>query len=455
MAVASAPGRGAVGVVRVSGPRLQGLARKLLSALPAARHATYGPFRDASGEEIDRGIAIWFPGPHSYTGEDVLELQGHGGPMVMQRLLGRVLSAGAELGLRLARPGEFTERAFLNGKLDLAQAEAVADLIDASSAQAARLAARSLAGEFSRRIGELQAQLTELRALIEATLDFPEEEVDVIATHDVRGRLARLADAVAAVRAEAKRGALMREGMKVVIAGAPNVGKSSLLNALAGMEVAIVTPIAGTTRDRLAQPIQIDGVPIEVIDTAGLRDTDDTVERIGIERAWEAIGRADVVMLVEDATSIERAVRHGLPEPGSSLRWLERARAMAGASGAPLLHVINKVDAVASDAVAPADGTLLLSALTGQGMDTLRTRLLELAGWQSGGEAGFIARARHLEALDAAAVHLRDAVTVLDHGLELCADELALAQRRLGSITGEFTADDLLGEIFGRFCIGK
>ncbi|WOP15501.1 tRNA uridine-5-carboxymethylaminomethyl(34) synthesis GTPase MnmE [Ottowia sp. SB7-C50] len=461
VAIATAPGRGAVGIVRVSGRGLAPLARAITARDLAPRVATYGPFSDADGSPIDHGLALHFPAPHSYTGEDVLELQAHGGPVVLQLLLQRCLQAAAEVDaasggtrlprLRLARPGEFTERAFLNGKLDLAQAEAVMDLIDASTESAARSASRSLAGAFSRQIHALTDGLIHLRMLIEATLDFPEEEIDVLRSQDVRGQLLNLQQSLAGVQARARQGALLREGMQVVIAGQPNAGKSSLLNALAGAELAIVTPIAGTTRDVVRQTIQIEGVPLHVLDTAGLRDSDDEVERIGIERAWAHIEDADAVLLVHDLTRADA--------PGY---LAEDERIMATMASrlppsVPVIPIWNKHDA-APGAPVPPDG-IALSARTGEGIDVLRQRLLRAVGWQAGaGDGVFIARERHLQALARAAAHLQAADAHLAGAapmLDLLAEELRLAQNALSEITGEFSADDLLGVIFARFCIGK
>jgi len=472
-AIATAPGRGGIGVVRVSGARIETVIASLLGAARAAalqpRVAAYGPFLAADGSEIDRGIAIRFPAPHSYTGEDVLELQGHGGPVVMQMLLRRVLEAGAPIGMRLAQPGEFTQRAYLNDKLDLAQAEAVADLIDATTEQAARSATRSLAGAFSQAIHALVERVIELRMLVEATLDFPEEEIDFLERADALGRLARIRAQLEDTLATARSGALLREGMHVVLVGQPNVGKSSLLNALAGAEVAIVTPVAGTTRDRVAQAIQIEGVPLNVVDTAGLRETTDEVERIGIERTWDAIARADVVVHLVDAAA-----------PAAGTIDADIVRRLPPA--VPIVRVVNKIDLAGESAsveratrpggaesgtetaapasaatVAPA-AVVRLSAKTGEGVDGLRALLLELAGWHGAGESQFIARERHLQALHAAREHLAQAeanARQRDRQLDLFAEELRLAQERLSTITGEFTADDLLGVIFSRFCIGK
>ena len=447
-AVATAPGRGGIGVVRVSGKGLEPVIRALCGRALAPRHATYLGFLADDGSDIDRGIAIHFPAPHSYTGEEVLELQGHGGPVVLQLLLRRVLQAGAAIGMRLAEPGEFTQRAYLNDKLDLAQAEAVADLIDASTEQAARSATRSLAGAFSEKVDALVAALTELRMLVEATLDFPEEEIEFLESARARERLQQVESALATLLQTARQGALLRDGLNVVLAGEPNVGKSSLLNALAGAEVAIVTPIAGTTRDRVTQAIQIEGVPLNIIDTAGLRDTHDEVERLGIERTWAAIADADVVVLLSNASGDDRPP----PLPQALLDRLP--------DGVPMVRVHNKIDLLegAVPRVDTAERAVWLSARTGAGVDLLRVLLLELAGWQPGNESQFIARERHLAALRRAQSHLATAATFAGLGnahLDLFAEELRLAQVALGTITGEFTADDLLGVIFARFCIGK
>jgi tRNA modification GTPase len=463
-AIATAPGRGAVGIVRVSGRGLLPFVQALLGRHLKPREVTYLPLPDAQGQPIDHGLALWFPGPHSYTGEDVLELQGHGGPVVLQLLLARCLAVaqgpnadGQPLlpGLRPARPGEFTERAFLNDKLDLAQAEAVADLIDASTEAAARSATRSLSGVFSGKVHTLRDALIHLRMLVEATLDFPEEDIDFLQKADAVGQLDRLRASLADVQGQARQGALLRDGLKVVIAGQPNAGKSSLLNALAGAELAIVTPIAGTTRDVVQQTIQIEGVPLHVIDTAGLRDSPDVdeVERIGIERAWGQIGQADAVLFLHDLS------RSHTPD-------YQAADAVIAAALPPsvtVLQVWNKVDQCAPaerDALGTrtAAGELAISAKSGDGLEALRQRLLALAGWQHAGDGLFMARERHLQALAGVGAHLEAAHGLLAVGaehLDLLAEELRLAQHALGEITGEFTADDLLGEIFSRFCIGK
>ncbi len=433
-AIATAPGRGGVGVVRVSAADVAAFAEGLLGRPLRPRHATFAQFRAADGSALDEGIALYFPAPHSFTGEAVLELQGHGGPVVLNLLLQRCV----ELGARLAEPGEFSRRAFLNGKLDLAQAEAVADLVDAASAEAARSALRSLSGAFSARIHALVEGLTRLRTLVEATLDFPEEEIDFLQQADAFGQLDALDANLAAVRAQARQGALLREGLTVVLVGQPNVGKSSLLNQLAGFEAAIVTEIAGTTRDTVREAIQIRGVPLHVIDTAGLRDTEDAVERLGIARTWDAVEQADVALLLVDAA-------HGVGDAEAAI--------LARLPDIARLTVHNKID-VAGEAPRAVADEIWLSARTGAGVDLLRERLLEAAGWQAAGEGGFMARARHLDALARATRHIA-AARAAAGALELFAEELRLAQAALSEITGEFTADDLLGEIFGSFCIGK
>ena len=447
VAIASAPGRGAVGVVRASGRDLSALITAVCGHPLRPRHATLLPFAGADGQPLDRGLAIHFPAPHSYTGEDVLELQAHGGPVLLQLLLARCLQA--QPGLRLAEPGEFTERAFLNDKLDLAQAEAVADLIDASTEAAARSAARSLSGAFSAEVAQLAERIVRLRMLVEATLDFPEEEIDFLEKARAREQLDAIADTVAAALARARQGALLREGLRVVLAGQPNVGKSSLLNALAGAELAIVTPIPGTTRDRVAETVQIEGVPLHITDTAGLRhdaEAADEVERIGIGRSWEAIGGADVVVFLHDLG------RAGEPAYEAG----EAAIAAQLPPGVSVLHVGNKADL--PGAAAPPAGALVLSARTGEGLDGLRQALLRHAGWQAAPEGLYTARTRHVQALRRAQQHLQQArqhAAARDAALDLLAEELRLAHRALGEITGEFSNEDLLGEIFSKFCIGK
>ena len=449
-AIATAPGRGAVGIVRVSGADLTPVIQALCGRALKAREATYLPFRAADGSPIDQGLAIHFPAPHSYTGEDVLELQAHGGPVVLQLLLARCLEAGAVLGVRVARAGEFTERAFLNDKIDLAQAEAIADLIDASTEAAARSASRSLSGEFSNEVHALRDALVHLRMLVEATLDFPEEEIDFLQKADAQGQLTRLGDSLARVMQRARQGVLLREGIKVVIAGQPNAGKSSLLNALAGAELAIVTPVAGTTRDVVAHSIQIEGVPLHVIDTAGLRESDDVVEKIGIERAWGQIENADAVLFLHDLTRAAQADYQGADAQIADML----AAKLPGA--VPVIDLWNKRDA-APDAPLPSDA-LALSAKTGNGLDALRRKLLDVAGWQAAPEGVFIARERHLDALRRVDAHLQQAnahLAARAQALDLLAEELRLAQNALNEITGEFTSDDLLGVIFSKFCIGK
>ena len=458
-AIATAPGRGSVGIVRISGRGLGGLVQALCGRALKPREATYGPFCDAAGAPLDHGLALYFPAPHSFTGEDVLELQAHGGPVVLQLLLARCLAAGAEIdpatgqprlaGLRVAQPGEFTERAFHNDKIDLAQAEAIADLIDASTEAAARSASRSLSGEFSREIHALRDALVHLRMLVEATLDFPEEEIDFLQRDDAQGQLDRLQQALARVMARARQGALLREGIKVVIAGQPNAGKSSLLNALAGAELAIVTPVAGTTRDVVAQTIQIEGVPLHVIDTAGLRDSTDEVEQIGIARAWEAIAQADAVLFLHDLTRSDQ-LDYQVADAAIRAQMLAQLPPRVA-----LVDIWNKADA--SGVVQPEAG-IVLSARTGDGLDALRQHLLQLAGWQAMAEGAFIARERHVQALQRVQQHLELADQHLQSqvpALDLLAEELRLAQQALGDITGEFSSDDLLGVIFSSFCIGK
>ena len=468
VAIATAPGRGAVGIVRASGADLSPLIRAVCGRALAPRQATLLPFLDERGQALDQGLAIHFPAPHSYTGEDVLELQAHGGPVLLQLLLARCLQALP--GARLARPGEFTERAFLNDKLDLAQAESVADLIEASTEAAARSAGRALAGEFSRRVEALAERLVKLRTLVEATLDFPEEEIDFLERADARGQLRGIAQALDAVLDGARQGALLREGLRVVIAGQPNVGKSSLLNAMAGAELAIVTPIPGTTRDRVSESIQVEGVPLHVTDTAGLRPDEqaaDEVERIGISRSWGAIAGADVVLFLHDLT------RAGVD---AAYDMAEREIAARLPAGVAVIEVWNKADvgeggvpslATSAEPAAPGEmgapgaaarRAVRLSARTGAGLDALRQALLEQAGWHAAPEGVAIARARHVQALQAAGAHLQAATEHLATALpalDLLAEELRIAHRVLGEITGEFTSEDLLGEIFGRFCIGK
>ena len=428
-AIATPAGRGGIGVIRVSGAAVPAIARKLLARLPEPRRATFATFRDAQGEPQDQGIALYFPAPHSYTGEALLELQGHGGPIVLHAVLRACLDAGA----RLAEPGEFTRRAFLEGRLDLAQAEAVADLIEASSLEAARSALRSLGGEFSAAVGAVAGALTELRALTEAMLDFPEDDLDAVHRDDAAARLAAVRRELEQVLAKSRQGSLLRSGIHIVLAGRPNVGKSSLLNRLAGEERAIVAAVPGTTRDALREPIVIEGVPLVLVDTAGLRASSDVVEQLGIERTRRELERADLVLVVHEAGRGERPPAD-LPQ------------------GVQRIDLYNKVDLVPGFEAPP--GALAVSARTGQGLEALRKAILAAAGWTGTGESVFLARERHLRALEAARSHLERAARELPRW-ELFAEELRLAQLALGGITGEFTADDLLGEIFSRFCIGK
>jgi len=438
-AIATAQGRAGIGVVRISGPALGGIAAKLTGKVPAPRQATRVTIIDDAGVALDDGLALFFPAPHSYTGEDVLELHGHGGPVVLQMVLVRAL----ELGARLAEPGEFTRRAFLNDKLDLAQAEAVADVIEAATDTAARCAVRALQGDFSAAVRALTDGLIELRMLVEAVLDFPEEELDPLDRADARRRLAHLRDELARALGRARQGSLLRSGMNVVLAGQPNVGKSSLLNRLAGEELAIVTAIPGTTRDMVRQAIQVDGVPLNIVDTAGLREAHDEVERIGIARTWSEIERADLLLLIVDArtgvTAEDEAIVARIPA------HLKRV----------VVH--NKRDLVLEriECTETADAVhVFTSAKTGEGLDDLKKSLLSLVGWEASGENVFMARERHLQALRQASTRLATAESVFSE-TELFAEELRLAQHDLEGITGQFTADDLLGEIFSRFCIGK
>ena len=439
MAVATAPGRGGIGVVRLSGRDLGPFASQLTGSIPSPRRAVLARFCDAAGAEIDEGIVLYFPAPHSYTGEDVLELQGHGGPVVMQMLVRRCL----ELGARLAEAGEFTRRAYLNDKLDLAQAEAVADLIEASTAAAARSAIRSLSGEFSRAVHGLVEQLITLRLLVEGTLDFPEEEINFLQQGDVAGQLNGLIAAVDRLLSGARQGSLLRNGLHVVLAGQPNVGKSSLLNRLAGEERAIVTPVPGTTRDALRETIQVQGIPLHIVDTAGLRESEDEIERLGIARSWREIERADVVLHMLDAregmTGADRAIATRLPADVERIVLLNKSDLAGRAPGRESTE---------------GQVALWISAKNGDGMAQLEEELLRVAGWHPGAEGVFLARERHLQALQDTRDRLRQA-EARQGQLELFAEELRLAQESLWSVTGEFTPDDLLGEIFSRFCIGK
>ncbi len=440
-AVATAPGRGGVGIVRVSGPKSREIADKILGKVPKIRKAEYLPFIDSNGEAIDTGIALYFKNPHSFTGEDVLELQAHGGPVVLDMLLRRVLKLGA----RPARAGEFSEQAFLNGKMDLAQAEAVADLIEAESTEAAKAAVRSLQGEFSETIHALVKQLIELRLYVEASLDFPEEEIDFISDGKVEARLGTIETALLQVFQSARQGCLLREGMTLVIAGRPNAGKSSLLNQLAGRESAIVTEMPGTTRDVLREHIQIDGLPLHVIDTAGLRESEDTIEQEGIRRAWKEIAQADRILLLVDDTRRDDdhlEIEEQLPDNIGVIRIFNKI----DCSG-------RKPELIETD----TETDIALSAKTGEGLDILKVHLKKCMGYEQSNEGRFMARRRHIEALEKADQHLQIArynLIELQAG-ELLAEELRLVQQQLNTITGEFSSDDLLGKIFSSFCIGK
>lgn len=433
-AIATAPGRGGVGIVRISGSNLSAYAQKISSINPIPRHAHFVKFTDEFGSTLDEGVLLYFKAPYSFTGEDVIELQGHGGPVVLNMLLARCL----QLGARMADPGEFTLRAYLNEKLDLAQAESVADLIDASSEQAVRSAVRSLSGEFSKQIALLVAELIDLRMLVEATLDFPEEELDFLQAAKAFERIANIQLQVTKVEQSAKQGSLLRDGIRVVLIGQPNVGKSSLLNQFAGEDVAIVSAVAGTTRDTVRETIQIEGVPIHIIDTAGLRDTNDEVEAIGIQRTWSAIQQANIALLLVDA-------KHGVTDA-------EKNIIAALPKKLPLYTVHNKIDLAQPEKI---PGDFYVSAKQGTGITELKQLLLSVAGWQTETSSVFLARERHLDALRLAKQCLNNAMEVQSQALELLAEDLRLAQHFLASITGEFSADDLLGEIFSRFCIGK
>lgn len=447
VAQATPPGRGGVGILRISGPKAQEVAQAVLGKLPKARYAEYLPFLANDGSTLDEGIALFFPNPHSFTGEDVLELQGHGGPVILDLLLKRILEIS---GVRIARPGEFSERAFLNDKLDLAQAEAIADLIDASSEQAAKSAISSLQGVFSKKVNSLVESLIHLRIFTEAAIDFPEEEIDFLSDGKIEAELNQVIQRLNEVRQEAKQGSLLREGMKVVIAGRPNAGKSSLLNALAGRDAAIVTNIAGTTRDVLREHIHIDGMPLHIIDTAGLREASDEVERIGIERAWQEIEQADRVLFMVDSTTTN--------ETNPEKLWPEFIERLP--KNMPVTVIRNKAD-LTGEALGYSEeegyALIQLSARTGEGVMLLREHLKQAMGFTSSTEGGFLARRRHLQALEKAAEHLNKGQyqLITFHAGELLAEELRLAQEALSEITGEFTSDDLLGRIFSSFCIGK
>lgn len=447
-AIATAPGQAGVGIVRVSGPRAAIIAEQMLGFIPRPRYAHYGPFKDSNGGLIDEGLGLYFPNPHSFTGEDVFELQGHGGTIILDMLLREVCSLGA----RLARPGEFSERAFLNDKLDLAQAEAIADLIESSSEQAARCAVRSMQGVFSRRIEALVEAVTHLRIYVEAAIDFPEEEIDFLADGKVAKDLSVLLEQVTTILAEAQQGTIMRDGMKVVIAGRPNAGKSSLLNALAGREAAIVTAIEGTTRDVLREHIHIDGMPLHIIDTAGLRDSSDEVEQIGISRAWEEIRQADRILLMVDATTTDKTEPHEI--------WPDFIDQLP--ANAPVTVIRNKVD-LSGEAVGiraepeQSAPVIRLAAKGSEGLEVLRDHLKQCMGFVTTTEGGFLARRRHLDALERARDSLLQGQGQLEGfgAGELLAEDLRAAQDSLGEITGQLTPDELLGKIFSSFCIGK
>lgn len=446
-AQATATGRAGVGIIRVSGPAVKSVAEALLGKLPKVRYAEYLPFLDQNGQVLDQGIALYFPGPNSFTGEDVLELQGHGGPVLLDMLLRRILTLKD---VRIARPGEFSERAFLNDKLDLTQAEAIADLIDASSEQAARSAMQSLQGEFSRKIHDLVEKVIYLRIYVEAAIDFPDEEIDFLSDGKVAGDLNEIIQDLVAIQRQATQGSILREGMRVVIAGRPNAGKSSLLNALAGREAAIVTEIAGTTRDVLREHIHIDGMPLHIIDTAGLREATDKVEQIGIERAWQEIEQADRVLFMVDGTTTQAS------SPAEI--WPDFIARLPKDLGLTVIR--NKADLTGETVGASTSGdypVFHISAKTNSGIDALREHLKACMGFDGTGEGSFIARRRHLDALARAAEHLAIGDQQLHDHLagELLAEELRLTQQHLNEITGDFSSDDLLGRIFSSFCIGK
>jgi len=444
IALATAPGKAGVGVVRMSGPNLKSITSALFQKELSPRQATLMTLRDADGQTIDQLIAIYFLAPSSFTGEDVLELQCHGGPRLLELVMKRCLELGKDNGLVIAEPGEFTLRAYLNNKIDLAQAEAIADLIDAQSEAAVRGAARSLQGAFSEGINELIEEITQLRILVESTLDFPEEEIEFLENALARERLAAVKTKLESLRDGAKQGKISRDGIQLVLAGAPNVGKSSLLNRLAGEEVAIVTPIAGTTRDRVKESITIEGVPIHIIDTAGLRSTSDTVEAKGIERSWEAIRLADLVIFLTDPQSFDDGLREQI--------LLEIP------AKCPILEVINKSDLTKASSENTSKEAILISAKTGAGLDALKREILEMVGWNGPQEGAIVARRRHLDCLERASEHIARSEQFAANGnnsLELFAEELFLAQNHLGQITGKLLPDDLLGKIFSQFCIGK
>ena len=446
IAVATAPGKAGVGVIRISGQNLGAIARALFNKHLAPRQANLLTLRDAAGQTIDQLIAIHFVAPASFTGEDVLELQCHGGPQLLELVMKRCLELGKEEGLVIAEPGEFTLRAYLNNKIDLAQAEAIADLIDAQSEAAVRGAARSLQGAFSNDINDLIEEITQLRILVESTLDFPEEEIEFLENAQARQRLAAVKTKLQSLRDGAKQGKILRDGIQLVLAGAPNVGKSSLLNRLAGEEVAIVTPIAGTTRDRVKESISIEGVPMHIIDTAGLRETADVVEAKGIERSWDAIRLADLVIFLSDSSS------------NQNQDALKEQILAALPSKCPVLEVFNKADLLDQAAKPQPKDAILISAKTGDGIEALKQKILEIAGWGGSQEGAIVSRRRHLDCLERAAEHIAKSEEFAANGnnsLELFAEELSLAQGHLGEITGKLLPDDLLGKIFSQFCIGK
>ena len=449
IAIASAPGKAGVGVIRISGPELKSFASNLLQKPLLPRQASLQSLRDGQNNIIDQLLAIYFEAPASFTGEDVLELQCHGGPQLLELVMKRCLEVGKEIDLCIAEPGEFTLRAYLNDKMDLAQAEAVADLIDAQSEAAVRSAARSLQGAFSDDINELVEEITQLRILVESTLDFPEEEIEFLENAQAKERLQKVVSRLTHLRASAKQGKILRDGIQLVLVGAPNVGKSSLLNRLAGEEVAIVTPIAGTTRDRVKESITINGVPIHIIDTAGLRETQDEVEAKGIERSWDAIRMADLVVYLKDVANSE--------EESAKDIQLKTEIIAALSPKCPILEVHNKADLLPANAVVASE-TLRISAKTGVGVEELKNRILEIVGWSTAQEGGILARRRHLDCLDRAMEHIKKSEQFATNGnnsLELFAEELHLAQDELGKIAGKLLPDDLLGKIFSQFCIGK
>lgn len=445
VAIATSTGKAGVGIVRVSGENLRPLVSTIVGKELLPRHATLFDLKDQDGSLIDQGLGLFFDAPHSFTGEDVFEFQGHGGSVVLQMVLNRLLALGREFHLRLAAPGEFSERAFLNDKIDLAQAEAIADLIDASTEAAVKSANRSLAGEFSKNIDSLVNELTNLRVLVEATLDFPEEEIEFLENAHALEQWQKIKNSLAQLLKASKQGSLLREGAQVVLAGEPNVGKSSLLNALSGNDVAIVTPIAGTTRDRIREHIQINGVPFHIIDTAGLREAQDEVEKIGIERSWESIKEADLILFIRDSL-----------KPDDQASEILYQKVIANSNGRiPILQIWNKVDQ--NETFKSTEG-FLISAKSGFGLDALKAEILKSIGWQENKEDVVFARQRHIDALDRASEHLVIAGEHLNQGnqsLDLAAEELRLSQEALGEITGKLLADDLLGKIFSSFCIGK